>query len=345
MSEGARKEEWLGHMEAVRARGAALLGADADEFAYVKSTSEGVNAFASGIDWRPGDNIIITPDLEHPNNIYPWLNLRHRGVEIRFAKAIDGQFAVSEIARLADRQTRVVVTAHVCFLNGARADLKGLADAAHAVGALLFVDAAQSVGLMDLDVHAADVDGLAACVHKGLLAPYGMGIFYCRKDLIPKLTPAYLARAGVDVPDSREFVMGDLNDVRLSSSARRFEFGSYNFPAIYAFGASLDLLHGWGTANVEQHVLALSRMIFTSLADAGFPLLSPAAETARSHLVCFREPAAESLAARFDEAGVRVSARLGVLRAAVGPYTRTADVTRFLKLLGQFKENRGLASL
>lgn len=344
MSEGARKEEWLDHMEVVRARTAALIGATADELAYVKSTSEGVNVFASGIDWRPGDNLIITPDLEHPNNIYPWLNLRRRGVEIRFAKPVDGQFSVAEITRLADRRTRVVVAAHVCFLNGARADLKALADATHAAGALLFIDAAQSAGLMDLDVRAVGVDGLAACVHKGLLAPYGMGIFYCRRELVPELTPAYMARAGVDLADKREFVMGDLHNVRLSPTARRFEFGSYNFPAIYGLGASVELLAGWGMANIEQHVLSQSRRIFKSLTDAGLAVFSPSADAARSHLVCVRADAAELLVDRLDKDGVRVSARGGVLRVAVGPYTRDDDIAHFLELLGQFTEKRVLVS-
>jgi selenocysteine lyase/cysteine desulfurase len=167
-----------------------------------------------------------------------------------------------------------------------------------------------------------------------------MGIFYCRRELVPELTPAYMARAGVDLADKREFVMGDLHDVRLSPTARRFEFGSYNFPAIYGLGASLELLAGWGMANIEQHVLSHSRRIFKSLTDAGLAVFSPSADAARSHLVCVRDDDAEMLADRLDKAGVRVSARRGVLRVAVGPYTRDDDIARFLELLGQFKMTR-----
>jgi selenocysteine lyase/cysteine desulfurase len=136
--------------------------------------------------------------------------------------------------------------------------------------------------------------------------------------------------------------MGDLHDVRLSPTARRFEFGSYNFPAIYGLGASVELLAGWGMASIERHVLSQSRRIFQSLTDAGLAVFSPSADAARSHLVCVRDSDAELLVDRLDKAGVRVSARLGVLRVAVGPYTGDDDITRFLELLGQFKEMRVL---
>jgi len=343
MREGARKEEWLAHIEIVRESMARLIGATADEVAYTKSTAEGVNAFAHGLTLRPGDNVVLAPDVEHPNNVYPWLHLRRSGVEVRLATVRRGSLQPDEAARLVDRRTRVIVTTHVSFSNGIRANLRALADIAHAAKALLFVDAAQSLGLMDVDVRTLDIDALAACVHKGLLSPYGLGVFYCRRDLIPDVTPVYMARAGVDLADSREFVIGDLNDVRLTPTARRFEFGSYNFPAIYALGASLALLHRWRVPEIEAHVLAISEYASDLLRAAAFGVLTPECRERRSHITCFSDENAERIAFELDALGVRVSARRGVVRMAAGPYTRMADIDRLVDCLVRVARRRASA--
>ncbi len=333
MREGARKEEWLAHIELVRARMASLIGAGADEVAYTKSTSEGINVFAHGLGLSPGDNIVLAPEVEHPNNIYPWLNLRGQGIDVRLLSVSDGNLDPELVARAIDKRTRVVVVAHVSFKSGIRADLHALAEVAHAARALLFVDAAQSLGLLDVQVRAIGVDALAACVHKGLLAPYGLAIFYCHRELIPKIHPVYMARAGVDLVDPREFVVGDLHNVQLATTARRFEFGSYNFPAIYALGASLELLHRWRVPEIEHHVLSLSDRVREALTARRISVVGPTTEAHRSHIVCARHPEAEVLASQLDARGVRVSARLGVLRVAAGPYTTFEEVTRFLEIL------------
>jgi selenocysteine lyase/cysteine desulfurase len=335
MSEGARKEEWLAHIETVRESMARLIGASPNEVAYTKSTAEGVNAFAHGLTWQRGDNVVIAPDIEHPNNVYPWLHLRRAGVEIRFAKSVHGRLHEDEVGRLVDRRTRVVVTTHVAFGTGIRTDLRALADVAHGAGALLFVDAAQSLGLIDVNVRTLGIDALAACVHKGLLAPYGLGVFYCRGDLIPEITPVYMARAGVALEDAREFVIGDLDDVRLSPTASRFEFGSYNFPAIYALGASLSLLHRWEVPEIEAHVLTMARGVSDRLTAAGLRVARPDAESNRSHITCLLHEGADGIAAALDGYGVRVSARRGALRVAAGPYTSSADIERFFDCLNR----------
>lgn len=333
MAEGARKSEWLEHVEVVRGRVARLLHATPDEIAFVKATSEGVNAFAHSLRLASGDNVVLCPDVEHPNNLYPWLHLRNSGVEIRFAGAHNGQLTASEVRRLADRHTRVVIAPHVSFKTGARADLRTVSEAAHAVGALLFVDAAQSAGVMDIDVRTEGIDAMAACVHKGLLSPYGLGLLYCRRELVTTLTPAYMGRAGVDLEDKREYVTGDLADVQLVPTAQRFEFGSYNFPAIYALGASLELLEAWNVAAVEAHVLSLSKRLTEALRVAGFDLASPVGDAGRSHIVCVRRDDANELELELDRRNIRVSARLGILRAAVGPFTTTDEVDRFVEVL------------
>ena len=333
LTEGARKEEWLAQVEEVRALMANVLHVASDEIAFVKSTSEGINAFAHSLGLAPGDNVILCPEVEHPNNLYPWLHMRQWGVEVRLATAENGQMPSHEVERLADRRTRVVVAPHVSFKTGGRADLPALAEAAHAVGGLLFVDAAQSIGLLDIRPRAEGIDAMAACVHKGLLAPYGLGVLYCRRELAATLRPVYMGRAGVDLEDKREYVVGDLFDVRLVPTTQRFEFGSYNFPAIFGLGASLRLLAEWDVAAIEAHVLGLSRRLAVAAQRAGFDVLSSLEARSRSHLVCLQRRDAEVLARDLDNRHVRVSARLDILRAAPGPFTTETDVDRFVETL------------
>ena len=83
MVNGADKEKFFDLIERTRARFASLIGAAPDEIAYAKNVSDGLNMIATAFHWRRGDNVILCPELEHPNNIYPWLNMRRYGLEVR----------------------------------------------------------------------------------------------------------------------------------------------------------------------------------------------------------------------------------------------------------------------
>src|SRR5262245_13584456 len=175
------KDEYFDLIERVRGRFAHHINAAPDEIAFTKNVTEGIAAIAAAIDWRAGDNLVICPEVEHPANVYAWLNLQRRGVEIRMVVPRAGALPADEIVARIDARTRAVACATVTFAPGFRTDLATIGAACRAQGVMLVVDAAQSVGVLDNDVERLKIDALAASTQKGLLGLYGMGFLYCRR--------------------------------------------------------------------------------------------------------------------------------------------------------------------
>src|SRR5262245_58889989 len=126
MHNGGDKARFFEMVEETRGRFAQLINADADEIAYTKNISEGINMIATGFHWQRGDNVILCPQLEHPNNVYAWLNMRRYGVEVREVAPRDGHIPVDEIMQRVDAGTRVVTVSTVSFAPGFRTDLSRL---------------------------------------------------------------------------------------------------------------------------------------------------------------------------------------------------------------------------
>src|SRR5687767_8636881 len=204
MNGATDKAHFFSLVESARARFAQLIGADADEIAYTKNISDGLNMVATAIHWHRGDNVVLCPELEHPNNVYAWLNLRRYGVEVRSVPARDGHIPIGEMIAAMDAKTRVATVSTVSFAPGFRTDVETLGKVCRERDVLLLVDAAQSVGVQHTDVRASNIDALAVSTQKGLLALYGMGFLYVRRAWAERLHPASLARFGVDLGDAHE---------------------------------------------------------------------------------------------------------------------------------------------
>jgi len=130
-------------VDETRATLAGLIGAEADEVAITKNVSEGLNLFVASLPWEEGDNVVVCPELEHPNNIYLWYNLRRRyGVEVRSVPPEDGSMPVGAMAAAVDDRTRVVTFPTISFAPGFITDTEPLVRAARARGALTLADGA-----------------------------------------------------------------------------------------------------------------------------------------------------------------------------------------------------------
>ena len=129
----------------------------------------------------------------------------------------------------------------------------------------LCVDAIQSLGLLPMDVREFRIDFLAADAHKWLLAPEGIGIFFCRKELAERLSPPLVGWKSV----RNEFAF-EQPDFRLKTDALRFEEGSMNLLGIFGLGAALELLHEVGIRNIESRVHSLGNLIIGNAESRGF---------------------------------------------------------------------------
>lgn len=314
----------------VRTRTAELFSTAPERIAFIKNTTTGLGMVAAGLDWEAGDNVVGV-DREFPSNIYPWMDLRRKGVELRLYRPTDGRVDVAALAKMADERTRVVAVSAVQFWNGFRADLAALRAALRRKQALIVVDAIQAAGAMRIDLSHDTVDFLCAGAQKWLLGPLGTGFAYVGPRMLERLHPPFV---GVDsVVRDQEYFEYDLT---LKPDARRFEEAAPNYPAILGMGAAVNLLLRAGVVDVEREVLRLSDRLREELPRLGYELvLKPSRPAERSGIVSFRHsrmvPA--ELHARLRDAGVIISLRGDFLRASPHYYNNDADIDRLLEAL------------
>src|SRR5215469_16163594 len=195
------KPVWLRRVEQTRANVAKFFNASPSEIAFTKNTSEGLNIAANAVPLHAGDNVVLI-EGDHPNNAYAWLNLKRKGVEVRFAPLKDNEIATAKTFEpYIDERTKVVTLSHVTFHAGQVHDLASIGKLCKERGIYLVVDAMQSVGVIPLDVKALNISVLAAGTHKGLLVPQGLGVLYVANGL-DELQPAYLAMSSMANPPS-----------------------------------------------------------------------------------------------------------------------------------------------
>ena len=312
---------WAQRVVEIRQACARLINAGPDEIAFVKSTSHGLSIVAQGLDWRPGDNVLIY-EKEFPSNIYPWLNLRSRGVEVRTIPSRDGRIAMHDIELLMDARTRLLAISSVQYSNGFRIDLKKVGALCREKQVFFCVDAIQSLGLIPMAVRDCHIDFLSADAHKWLLGPEGIGIFYCRKELAEQLSPPLVGWKSVQ----NEFEF-DRPELLLKTNALRFEEGSMNLMGIIGLGAALDLLFEVGIEHIEQRVLDLGDLIIQEALKRGYRVLTPSARHERGGNITFSgdfDPAAMQDALR--EKRIMVNARGGGIRVSPHFYNTGEDI-------------------
>jgi len=166
-TKGVDKKKYFEDLDTLRKESAILLKCNPEEIAFIKNTSEGLNIAANGIPIKRGDNVVLN-DLEHPNNVYPWLNLRNRGVDIRFVPSNGRRVDANDFYDYIDDNTKVVSVGSITSL-GFRFDLEKLGKICEENGSYLVVDAIQSLGIEPFDVKKYGIDLLSSSCHKGLL--------------------------------------------------------------------------------------------------------------------------------------------------------------------------------
>jgi cysteine desulfurase/selenocysteine lyase len=347
---GGDKQWMLDKIQYVRERFARFVNADSVEIAYTKNVSEGLNTVAGALPFEAGDNVVVCPELEHPNNVYLWYNLRKRlGVDVRAVSPHDGRVPVEDMIGRIDERTRLVTVPSVTFSPGFITDVKTLAEACRQRGVFLLVDAAQSVGILHTDVRELGVDALTVATQKGLLAFYGMGFLYCREEWAERLWPVSLARFGVDLGAAHETALGE-GDLRLQPGARRFDLGNYNYLAAVAADASIGLLLDLGSREIEAYVRGLSRRLAAGLNDLGLPVCGGAPGDHTSHIVTVgrlggghdttSDAEMSHLYQQLVTNGVKLSVRKGVLRFSLHVYNNEEDVDRVIELAREWKNER-----
>lgn len=331
---GGDKSCWNYEVNKTREKIARLIKAEPEEICFTKNTSEGLNIAANGIQFNPGDNIIIN-DNEHPNNIYCWLKHKENGIDIRWASSQKGITNIENLMPLIDDSTRLISISYVTSMPGNRNDIKAISEYCKKRGIFLVTDAIQAMGLLDVNVKEEGIDMLAAGGHKGLLVPHGIGVFYCNKDIIDSIKPAYVATAGLINDTNNE--RGTLQyKLALSGSAKRFEIGNYNYLGIIALSHSLDYINNIGIERIQQRIIDLSDYLVNGLLDLGVELVSPKEKLYRSGIVSFKTKYTNSLHRKLIQERIITSYRRGSIRVSMGMYNNKEDLERLLKIVKSY---------
>lgn len=314
--------------EALRASVAALLGAEPGEIALTHHTSDGMNIVLWGLDWQPGDEVLTT-DAEHEGGLVPlYLLHRRRGVAVKFARLGSGsaEEALAAIRAGLGPRTRLVMVSHVSFSTGARLPLAEIAAAAHAKGARVLVDGAQSAGALPVDVKALGVDFYAVPGQKWLLGPEGTGALYVRGDALAALQPTFASYASVR-PGS---VAPDAVALEPAEGARRFEVGTVFAPGEAAWQAALEWLAELGWPELHARIAALAALARTRLSEIpGVRVTTPPNAAGLLHFeVHGRDPAHVVDALRARGFMVRMTPHPPRVRVSVGFFNTEEEIAR-----------------
>ncbi len=307
---------------------AKLINSTPDRIAFCDNTSNALNILASGLEWRQGDRIILN-DIEFPANVYPFLNLRRRGVEVDFVKSRGGRVLPEDLEAAMTDRTRLLSISHVQFLSGYRADLELIGSLCRRHGILFSVDAIQSAGVVQIDVQRMMIDFLAAGGQKWLMAPQGIGFAFVSEPVQSMIDQAYLGWTSM-----RNF-FGDFTSYRIEpdNTARRYENGTLNHIGILSLHETLSTLLEIGIDKIQEHVLDLGDRLTAELDKIGVPVFVDGPRAERAGIVSAKVNDPERAFARLSQSKVEVSLRQGWIRVSPHFYNTDNDITAFVDVL------------
>jgi selenocysteine lyase/cysteine desulfurase len=324
----------LHRLSDARKTGSQLLNCQPDEVSFVGPTSLALSYVAAGLNFRKGDNILIYHD-DYPSNVYPWMALAQRGVQVRLLNTRGlGQIRPKDVMGQVDEQTRLVALASCHFISGHRVEHGAIGKFLRERGILFCLDAIQTLGAFPTTVE--HVDFLAADAHKWLLGPCGAGLLYVRRELQEKLNPPVYGWHNVRCPD---FVAQE--EISFRSGAAKFEAGTHNLVGLVGLVAAMELALEIGVENIATELRRKRSWLVAELQKKKFTVLNADAtpETAGG-ITSFFAPGHDlhELHQKLAEAGIMASVRTdrkgqNYLRFSPHFYNTDAELQRALDLL------------
>lgn len=300
---------WWQALGELRARYGRVVGAAPEEIALAPSASVAIAAVAESLDYSRRNKVVVT-SLDFPTMAYQWLAKAPRGIEVTVVESPDRiSVPVEAIARAVDDRTALVATSHVYFTSGAIQDIRTVAQAAHARGALCLIDAYQSVGQVPVDAPAAGVDFLLAGGLKWLLGGPGIVFLYVRSELVRRLAPAVAGWFG-----HRDQFAFDPRALAFHDDARRLELGTPSLAAVYAQLGGLEYIEEIGVPAIRRVTADLTEDLVARARALGLrPAVAPRAED-RSAIVMLPVGDPPAAVRHLADGGIIADARPGHVR-------------------------------
>ncbi len=319
---------WWEALAELRRGYAAVIGAEPSEIALHASVSTATAVLASALDYT-GRPKVVTTELDFPTVPYQWLAKQGHGIEVEIVGSPDGiSVPLDAITKAVDTRTALVATSHVFFTSGAIQDIGALADDAHGKGALLFVDAYQSIGQIPVDVHATGVDFLCSGGLKWLLGGPGIVFLYVRDELVQGLTPTVTGWFA----DEHQFEF-DPRGMTWHGDARRFEQGTPSLAAVYTQLGGLEVIREIGVPRIRDVVSELTRDLISRAREADLrPRVAPDPSD-RAAIVMIPVDDPPAVVRKLADAGVVADERPGHVRLSSFFYNVTDDHVAAIEIL------------
>jgi len=282
-------EEATDAYEGAREIVATFLNASVDEIIFTKSATESLNLISYAMSnaapgnrfhLQAGDSIVVT-EMEHHANLIPWQQLAARtGATLKWFSVTDeGRLDLSQINSVIDEKTKVVALTHQSNVLGTINPLDAITKRAHEVGAVVVLDACQSVPHMKTDVKALDVDFLAFSGHKAV-GPTGVGIFWGRAELLADLPPFLTGGSMIENVT--------MESATWAPAPKKFEAGVPNMAQAVGLGAALTYLTRIGMDNIHKHEIVLTKYLIEGLsAISDLRIIGPKTTELRGGVVSF----------------------------------------------------------
>ena len=316
---------------------ARLLGADTSEIAMTRHVTEGINIVATGMDWRPGDEVIIS-DEEHPGGSLPWMNLaRRRGVVVRKVHlSYDLDSLLQDLDSLIGPRTRIVSISHVSTRSGFLLPAAEVSEFVHSRGVPIVLDGAHAVGLVPVDVKEIGCDYYSGCGHKWLMAPQGTGFLYVNKDRLDELQITWLGAATATLFDLENLAFEAKTD------ADKFEYGTRDLTVYGGLAVALDMAQQIGIDEIAARSGDLAAQMKRGLADLpGVELMTPVDALRSTGIVALSlGPMADRDPAKWlwDEHRIIVTASGDWMRISTPYFALEEEVDRTAELLASLAE-------
>jgi selenocysteine lyase/cysteine desulfurase len=334
-SRGMDWATWMGEAEAARAEFAALIGARPEDVGIATSVSQATASVASGLDYSGNRFRVVVSGVEFPTVSHVWHAQERFGAEVvRVPAREDGTIPIEDYAAEMDEHTHVVSAALAYYQNGWKQDIPALAEAVHAHGALLYVDAYQCLGAEPFDAPASGADFVASGNLKFLMGIPGIAFLWVRPGLAPRLHPAVTGWFGRKDP----FAF----DPRLdwADGARRVDTGTPPVFEAYVARAGMAWLRELGLDAVGDWTRTLGRRAVERGRARGLTVLGPGDAAPKAPTTAFACADGHGVEAALLERGIIASARGPALRLAPHFFNTLDEVDHAVDALAEVLEEQ-----
>lgn len=325
-------DAWLGTVQAARESFARLIGAEVAEIAVTSSVSAATSSLASALEFTPERDRIVVSRADFPSVGQVWRAQERRGAAVEWVPVRNGTVRLEDYGEAVDERTVIVSASHAYYQNGFLQDLGAIATIAHDAGALLFVDAYQSLGTRPVDVKELGVDVLASGTLKYLMGIPGIAFMYVRSGLVDELRPTVTGWFGRQDPFSFE-----IEELDWHPTARRFETGTPPILSAYIARAGLEIIREVGPERIRPWVERLTGQMIDRGSARGLRVHGTADPTRKTPSTAFVCPGGDAAAveAELRSRGILASARGRCVRLAPHFYSTVDEVDRAVDALAE----------